>query len=205
MRGNVLGLNLSTRASMVFLADVAHACRVRRDEIDLVLQGFSTKMTPYEADALSDALKVERERGWGDVALGRVEVRADPTDLDRAYCAGLIDGSSHVFSFVEKPGTPPSYGARVTIQPSRPEGVLTMQGFYGGTTYAAREKDRTNSYMIFRRQEVLRLFDDVLPFLLDRREDAQLAVERLRESRRRKVADAAVVEVASESMNEAHP
>lgn len=176
LKQGVVGLNLSTRASMVFLTDVAPFCRARSAEIDLVLRRFSTKMTPYETDQLSDAIKEAQARDWGSIPPGTVEVVAAPTELDKAYCAGLLDGSCNVLCVSRLPYRN-ACDARVTMRHPQPDGVLTVQRFYGGTTYAGREG--RYSYMVFRRRQVTRLLEELSPYLLDRKQDAERVLARI--------------------------
>lgn len=170
LRKKYLGLNLSTRAALLFLVDVRPFATVRAAEIDLIVGQFSTKMRDGEAEALGDQVRDEQTRRWGSISAPYEPGAETVHDTDRAYCAGALDGGAYL-QFAKQ-----GRSVGIRMRPRRGGAVVKVRQHYGGVI-------RGGEYHLIRRADVRRLLDDTAGYLTDKATTARRALTLLDDSK----------------------
>lgn len=106
-----------------------------------------------------------------------------PTDGDKAYAAGFFDGEGHITIAAGK-RTDMRYGVSYSMRCGASQNdlapLLWLQSRWGGSIYAAKRKTSTGNvthHWTILPRNAKAFLTDVLPYLIVKRERAELALE----------------------------
>lgn len=113
------------------------------------------------------------------IVLGRAAPTVMPNDLDKAYAAGFFDGEGNICIAVNwhggKAGKYPVYNMRIGAAQVEPEPLLWLRQRWGGSVRRV-EKPFHHHWGCFSRMAATFL-RDVVPYLMTKRERAELALK----------------------------
>lgn len=128
-------------------------------------------------DLCATHYEAARQRGNFKASRTFVYLR-EPTETDKAYAAGFLDGDGHI-GFHR--ATANSWHTIITFGQTRAEGVLRLRYVYGGSLKPKLPKPPRQlqlRYQLAQYDAVRRFLEDVRPYVIEKRDEVQLVLDR---------------------------